>query len=193
MLFTNVILAGLAAFATATPVAVNGTGDDIKPWEITNFNARKYHPKSHTAWINITLSEPNEIKLQKVSHGYAALPKFQANCYWTWDWFDDPFPLDIEKLCTPVGSDNIYGNLTMKIRPNDVEGELSPGTLDVEIIESRSVTVIGTQYIRVWEGVVKFRSGDNVRLRCSASGVCGWNLQGNPVVINQELTKSVGG
>jgi hypothetical protein len=191
MLCMNIILAGLAAIATASPTPVKNASDALAPWEITHFSARKYSPKSHTAWINITISDPNEIKLQKVPHGYAVLPKFQANCYWTWDWFEDPFPFDIETVCTPLGVDNIYGNLTMRLQ-SDGEYEPSPGHLDIEIIESRAVTVLGTEYIRVWKGASKLRTADNLHLACSSSGRCGWTLQGKPVLIKQELIKSSG-
>jgi hypothetical protein len=191
MMFINVILAGLAAVATATPTAIERADGEVTPWEITRFTSRKYSPKSHTAWINITLSDPNEIKLQKVPHGYAVLPKFQAGCSWVWDWFEDPFPLDVETVCTPLGNDDIYGNLTMKLRPQGSD-ELSPGSLYVEIIESRTVTVLGTEYIRVWEGAIKFSTSENLHLGCGPSGRCGWNLQNKTVLIKQELTKSVG-
>jgi hypothetical protein len=187
----NTILAGLAAIATASTTPFKNATDALAPWEITHFSARKYSPKSHVAWINITVSDPNEIKLQKVPHGYAVLPKFQANCYWTWDWFEDPFPFDIETVCTPLEVDNIYGNLTMRLQW-DGEYEPSPGHLDVEIIESRAVTVLGTDYTRVWKGAVKLTTSDNLHLGCSPSGRCGWNLQGKPVLIKQELIQSSG-
>jgi hypothetical protein len=191
MLCVNMVLAGLAAIAAASPTPIKNATDALAPWEITHFSARKYSPKSHVAWINITISDPNEIKLQKVPRGYAVLPKFQANCYWTWNWFEDPFPLGIETVCTPLGVDDIYGNLTMRLQ-SYADYEPYPGHLDIEIIESRAVTVLGTDYIRVWKGAANLSDSDNLHLACSSSGRCGWNLRGKPVPIKQELIESLG-
>ncbi|KAF2996734.1 hypothetical protein E8E13_006184 [Curvularia kusanoi] len=145
MLSTTIILASLAAAITATPTAVK-RADNTLPWEITWFNANKYSPKNHNARINITISEPNEIRLQQTPTGYAVLPKFEANCHWSWDWFEDPFPFDKVMICTLLGNEEIYGNLTMTLRAIGEE-DPSPGSVDVDIVEARSVTVLGTEYV----------------------------------------------
>lgn len=186
MIFTS-----LVAITAAVPTPAKRVDDELLPWEITNFSANKYSPHFSTARINITISDPNEIKLQKLPTGCTTFPKFEANCYWSWDWFKDPFPFDIETVCKTLGNDNIYGNITMTLRSKGDE-EPSPGSLDVDIMESRTVTIFETEYVRVWKGVLQLRGGRNTRLRCSPSGRCGWNLQNKPVLVGQELIKSMG-
>lgn len=192
MLISNIILTGLAATASAIPTTFKRADSEILPWEITWFSANKYSLNAPTARINITISDPNDIRLQKTPTGYAIFPKIEMNCFWSWNWHEEPFPFNIETVCKSLGSDDIYGNLTMTLRSIDGE-EPSPGSLDVDITESRTVTVLGTEYVRIWKGVAELRSGENTRLRCSLSGRCGWNLYNEkPIPVEQELVKSVG-
>jgi hypothetical protein len=194
MLFTNALFAGLATLASAAPALVERqASNDVAPWQITNVAAFKPSGRpnsSPTSTLSVTLSNPNTVRLQKTPTGYAVLPAFKARCRWEWET-KSGMPYGVETVCTPVDTDNIYGSLTMKLSPGN--GGSSPhGDFGLDIVESRDVTVLQTQYIRVYEGAVKLNTATNLNIVCGGSGVCSWGLKNGAVEVKQELTKSVG-
>jgi hypothetical protein len=193
MLLTNLVLAGLAAAASAIPTRVERQipNNEVTPWEITYAVAGSY--KNTGGSVRIEFTNPNTYKVQRVPRGYAVLPSFDAICNWSWS--GDAIPEGVETTCEPQGQDNIYGNLTMTLRqgPN-ADAAIGQGNFAVDIKETRTVTIFGLEYIRVWEGRALFQSGDSWKLICGNSGQCSWSLPSNkrPYLIKQELTKSVG-
>jgi hypothetical protein len=193
MLLTNIVLAGLSAVATAAPALVDRqVTTEVTPWEINAVNAGRPSgrpgPVSNNT-LRIKLTNPNQVNLQRVPRGYTYFPSFVATCNWSWPSGGGP-PYGIETVCTPTEPDSIYGNLTMKLSPGD--GGAAQGDFNVDITEFRTVTVFQQEYIRVWEGAAKFKTGDNLQQICGGSGFCSWTLKKTPILVKQELTKSVG-
>ncbi|OSS50471.1 hypothetical protein B5807_05103 [Epicoccum nigrum] len=179
MLFTTLfLLAGLASAAPALDARQVTT--EFAPWEITAASSARRA-------LDITIKQPNTIRLQRVPRGYAVLPSFEADCAWTWEQSGSP-PFGVETLCTTVGENSAYGNFTATLSGTD------QGDLKADIKETREVTIFQQQYVRVFEGEQAFNEESGWKVRCGAGGACNWAFRGGelPVKVKQELTTSVG-
>ena len=193
MHLTNLLLAGLAAAATALPTTLverEIPNNTVTPWEITSAVASS--STNGSARIQIDFTNPNTYKLQRVPRGYAVMPSFDSIC--TWSWAGDAMPLGVETTCETQGRNNMYGTLTMTLREGSQPGVASQSDFKVDIKEARSVTVFGLEYVRVWEGQAVFKAGEAWRLGCGNAGQCAWSLPGDkrPYLVKQELTTSAG-
>jgi hypothetical protein len=196
MLFTNILasLTGLAAVASAAPTLVERQipNNDVVPWSITYAVSGRPAPRYPDAdrSISIDFTNPNEYKLQRVPRGYTYFPHFNATCTWTWK--HDDVPLGTDAACVyKSGSSSIYGNITMTLQPGADAAANKQANFSVDIKETRANTIFGLQYIRVWEGKAAF-GPDNLKLICGNQGQCAWSLTERPLLVKQELTKSVG-
>jgi hypothetical protein len=197
MLFTNVLasLTGLAAVAAAAPTLVERQipNNDVVPWNITYAVSGRPAPRYPDAdrSISIEFANPNDYKLQRVPGGYTSLPHYNATCTWTWK--NDDVPFGTEAACVyKSATSKIWGNLTMTLQPGTDDPAIAKqANFSVDIKETRANTIFGLEYIRVWEGKAAFGSS-NLKLICGNQGQCAWGLTERPLLVKQELTKSVG-
>lgn len=178
MLFTTLLLAGLASAAPVLDARQVTT--EFAPWEITAASATK-------SSLDITIKQPNTIRLQRVPRGYAVLPSFEADCAWTWEQ-SGPLPFGVETLCTTVGENSSNGNFTATLSGTD------QGDFKVDVKETREVVIFQQQYVRVFEGEQAFNEEGDWKIRCGAGGACNWAFRSGelPVKVKQELVTSVG-
>jgi hypothetical protein len=196
MLFTNVLasLTGLVAVASAAPTLVERQipNNDVAPWSITYAVSARPAPRYPDAdrSISINFTNPNDYKMQRVPRGYAILPRFNATCTWTWK--HDDVPYGTEAACVyKSATSSIYGSLSMTLQPGSDAAAEKQADFSVDIKESRANTIFGLEYIRVWEGKAAF-GPDNLKVICGNEGQCSWALTERPLLVKQELTKSVG-
>ncbi|KAF2622681.1 hypothetical protein BU25DRAFT_451977 [Macroventuria anomochaeta] len=190
MLFTTVLLAGIASAAPAFVARQVTTGFD--PWEITFASAGSPSGRpgsGTTSSLQINIKQPNTILLQQVPRGYSSFPAFEASCSWSWEAAGNNFPVGVETLCSTIGDTTTYGNFTMTLAGT------SQSDFTVSIKETREVTIFQQRYVRVFEGEQALKVGDGVwRQICGGSGVCNWQvIEGLlPIEVQQDLTTSIG-
>ncbi|KZM23617.1 uncharacterized protein EKO05_0007462 [Ascochyta rabiei] len=186
MLFTTILLAGLASAAPALSSREATTGLD--PWEITSVFAGRPsgRPGSGTnSSLRINIKQPNTINVRQAPTGQAVLPPFEASCTWSWVAAGKNFPVGVETLCIP-GS---YGNFTMTLSGTN------QADFTVAIKETREVNVLQQRFVRIFDGDQAFKVGDGLwRQNCGGSGVCSWQVAAGslPIEVHQELTESIG-
>ncbi|KAF9698104.1 hypothetical protein EKO04_003694 [Ascochyta lentis] len=185
MLFTTLLLAGLASAAPA--ITSRQIPTEYTPWEITNVSGgnpsgRPGSGSNNT--LSISIKEPNIVRLQRVPRGYAAFLPWETTCSWTWDRSSTSnFPLGVETLCSPV--DGTLGNFTMTLTRG-----IGNSDFTVNIKETKEVTVFATRYVRVFDAEKTLK--EELYKICGRSGVCSVQLVDGPVEVQQELTESIG-
>lgn len=189
MLFTTVLLAGLASAAPALDSRQLTT--EYAPWEITWFSAGTPSGRpgsSNESRLQLNINDPNSIRLRPVSGGgYTVFPPFEASCSWSWVGAAN-FPTGVETLCTPVDSTiSTYGNFTMTLAGQ------SQRDFVVSIKETRELEGFPTTYVRAFEAEQAFNMDENLSQNCGGSGVCSWQVRNGllPIEVQQELTRSV--
>ncbi|KAF3048236.1 hypothetical protein E8E12_011418 [Didymella heteroderae] len=186
----------LAGMGSAAPAHVSRQDNttELAPWQITaaSANSPSGRPGSSTiSGINITIKDPNTIRLRQSATGTVVFPSIEATCSWTWEGSAaNNFPDGVETVCTRTAvKPSSYGNFTMTLSGT------SQRDFAFIIKETREVSPYGQRFVRVYEGEHAFSLGDGVwRQQCGGSGACSWQPATGvlPVEVQQELTDSVG-
>lgn len=86
MLLVTLFLAGVVSAALVLDTTLLGACQvttEFIPWEITAASAYSNGcPNSSPPTLDITIKQPNTIRLQRVPRGYGVLPAFEAKCEW---------------------------------------------------------------------------------------------------------------